>query len=208
MKKSISNFLIYEIVPFSIYILMRIIWFTIKKEFPCAISPSKNKNYVCACWHSELLISPQYYRKLFSKHQAGAIASGHKDGKIVSNILRYFNIYPIEGSTSKGGIRALISSLGALKKGDDVLITPDGPRGPRFTINDGIVALAQKSNLEIFMINFQAHNYWQLKSWDKFVIPKPFSKVTIYSQIIDIQKLTNDEAKNLIRETMLKHTTI
>ncbi|MDD5358850.1 MAG: lysophospholipid acyltransferase family protein [Sulfurovaceae bacterium] len=208
MKKFISNFLTYEIVPFLIYTLMRIIWFTIKKEFPCAILPNKHKNYVCACWHSELLISPQYYRKLFPKHKTGAIASSHKDGKIVSNTLKYFDTYPIEGSTSKGGVKALINSLNALKNGDNVMITPDGPKGPRFTISDGTIALAQKSNLEIFMINFQAHNYWQLKSWDKFVIPKPFSKVTIYSQIIDIQKLTNDEAKNLIRETMLKNTTI
>lgn len=208
MKKSILNFLTYKIAPFLIYILMRIIWLTTKKEFPNSIFPKKDKHYVCACWHSELLISPQYYRKLFSKHTTGAIASSHKDGKIVSNTLRYFDIYPIEGSTSKGGVKALINSLGALKKGDNVMITPDGPKGPRFTVSDGIVALSQKSNLEIFMINFQAKNYWQLKSWDKFVIPKPFSTVIIYSQIIDIKNLDNEEAKNIIRDTMLKHTTI
>lgn len=208
MKKSILNFLAYKVVPFLIYILMRIIWLTTKKEFPYSIFPKKNKHYVCACWHSELLVSPQYYRKLFPKHTTGAIASSHKDGKIVSNTLKYFDIYPIEGSTSKGGVKALINSLGALKKGDNVMITPDGPKGPRFTVSDGIVALSQKSNLEIFMINFQAKNYWQLKSWDKFVIPKPFSKITIYSQIIDIKNLDNEEAKNIIRDTMLKHTTI
>ncbi|CUV65434.1 conserved hypothetical protein [Sulfurovum sp. enrichment culture clone C5] len=208
MKKSILNFISYKIVPFFIYIFMRMIWVTIKKDFPYSHLTIKDKQYVCACWHCELLISPQYYHKLFPKHKAGAIASNHKDGKIVSSTIKYFNIYPIEGSTSKGGVKALINSLGALKKGEDVLITPDGPRGPRFTVNDGIVALAQKSNLKIFMINFQAHNYWQLKSWDKFIIPKPFSKVTIYSQIIDIKNLDNEEAKNIIRDTMLKHTTI
>lgn len=187
---------------------MKIIWVTTKKEFKHKTSLKIDKQYVFACWHGELLISPQYYRKLFKHHKAGAIASNHKDGKIVSETIKYLNIYPIEGSTSRGGAKALINSLSALKKGEDVLITPDGPRGPRFTINDGIVALAQKSNLEVFTINFQANNYWQLKSWDKFVIPKPFSKITIYSQIVDIKNLSNDEAKDLIRDAMVKHTTI
>ncbi|KIM02941.1 MAG: hypothetical protein KN64_13485 [Sulfurovum sp. AS07-7] len=203
-----KNFFVYKIVPFLIYALMRIIWLTAKKEFRPKTLPKIDKQYIFACWHGELLISPQYYRKLFPNHTAGAIASNHKDGRIVSETIKYLNIYPIEGSTSKGGVKALISSLGALKRGEDVLITPDGPRGPRFTINDGIVALAQKSNLEVFAINFQAQNYWQLKSWDKFIIPKPFSKIIIYSEIIDIKDISNEEAKKLIQDIMLKHTTI
>lgn len=207
MKKSISNFITYRVVPFMIYVLMRIIWITTKKEF-LSNSPKEDKQYVFACWHSELLISPQYYRKLFPKHKAGAIASSHKDGQIVSNTINYFNIYPIEGSTSKGGVKALINSLSTLKKGEDVLITPDGPRGPRFTINDGIVALAQKANLKVFTINYKAYNYWQLRSWDKFVIPKPFSKIAIHSQIVDIAGLSNEEAKNAISDIMAKNTTI
>lgn len=203
-----KNFLTFRVVPFLIYALMRIIWLTVKKEFSPKTFPKVDKQYIFACWHGELLISPQYYRKLFPNHTAGAIASNHKDGRIVSETIKYLNIYPIEGSTSKGGVKALINSLSALKRGEDVLITPDGPRGPIFTINDGIVALAQKSNLEVFTINFQATRCWQLKSWDKFVIPKPFSKIIIHSEIINIKDISSEKAKNLIRNTMLKHTTI
>jgi lysophospholipid acyltransferase (LPLAT)-like uncharacterized protein len=207
MKKEISNFLTYKVVPFLIYLLMRIIWLISKKNYH-HLSDFSEGQYVFACWHSELLISPQYYRKLFPKHKAGAIASSHKDGQIVSNTIKYFDIYPIEGSSSKGGVKALINSLSALKKGEDVLITPDGPRGPRFTVNDGIVALAQKSNLKIFTINYKSDKYWQLKSWDKFVIPKPFSKIDIYTELLDIANIDNEEAKNIIKKTMVRYTTI
>jgi len=207
MKKKISNFLIYNVIPFFIYCLMRLIWLTTKKHYH-HLSDFTDRQYIFACWHSELLISPQYYRKLFSGHNAGAIASGHKDGQIVSNTIQYFNIYPIEGSSSKGGVKALINALNALKKGDDVLITPDGPRGPRFSVGDGIVALAQKSNLQVFTINYKANKYWQLKSWDKFIIPKPFSTIEIYTKLLDLNMLDNQEAKKIVNETMVQYTTI
>ena len=87
-----------------------------------------------------------------------------------------------------------------------MLITPDGPKGPRHTMHDGVVAIALKSKLPIFLINYQAKSYWQLSSWDKFVIPKPFSKVDFYIQSLALDGMDLPEAKVYLRAKMLEYT--
>ncbi len=207
MIKKISHWFKLSIIPFLIYFFMRFIWATTQKRFHY-ITPIDERQYIWACWHGELFISPQAYRKLHSKQNAYAIASAHKDGMIVANTIRYLNIKPIKGSTSKGGARALLEAMSCLKEGKEVLITPDGPKGPRHHLNDGVISLAQKLKLPVCVINYQASNYWQLRSWDKFVIPKPFSKIDIYAESIMLDGLSHDDAKKVLQEAMLKYTII
>ncbi|MDD5406448.1 MAG: lysophospholipid acyltransferase family protein [Sulfurovaceae bacterium] len=207
MIKKFSNWLELHVVPFLIYFSMRFIWLTTRKEIHYATTID-DRQYIWACWHGELFISPQAYRMLHSKQNAFAIASVHKDGMIVANTINYLNIKPIKGSTSKGGARALLESINCLREGNEVLITPDGPRGPRHYLNDGVVSLAQKLKLPVCIINFRASNYWQFGSWDRFVIPKPFSKIDIYVQSIILNELDLNDAKQALREAMLKHTII
>ncbi|HFD13857.1 MAG TPA: hypothetical protein ENJ34_00980, partial [Epsilonproteobacteria bacterium] len=90
--------------------------------------------------------------------------------------------------------------------GEEVLITPDGPKGPRHSMSVGAVGIALKSKLPIFVMNFTAQNYWQLGSWDRFVIPKPFTKVDFYMQSLSLEGLTHEEAKAYLLEKMLAHT--
>jgi lysophospholipid acyltransferase (LPLAT)-like uncharacterized protein len=73
-------------------------------------------------------------------------------------------------------------------------------------MSDGAVGIALKSNLPIFIMNFTAENYWQLKSWDRFVIPKPFAKVDFYLQSVTLEGMSFDEAKAYLSERMLEHT--
>ena len=127
---------------------------------------------------------------------------------IVANTIKYLNIKPIKGSTSKGGARALLEAMSCLREGKEVLITPDGPKGPRHHLNDGVISLAQKLKLPVCVINYQARRYWQLRSWDKFVIPKPFSKIDVYAESIMLDGLNHDDAKKVLQEAMLKHTMI
>lgn len=205
MKDKLEIFFSLYIAPLIIYIFMKILWFTLRKEIHFMDSVD-DRQYLCACWHSELLVSSQAYRKVHPKHKANAMVSQHLDGEVVARTIRFMDIKPLKGSSSKGGVKVLLQALDVLKKGEEVIITPDGPRGPRYAINDGIMSLAQKLNLPIFTMNFRASSYWQLRSWDKFVIPKPFCKVDIYAQVIKVDELNMSEGKEFLQKTMLRYS--
>jgi len=151
-------------------------------------------------------MSPQAYRKIHKKQPASAIISSHFDGSLIAGTLQLLRIRPLRGSTKKGARQVLLQAFKSIKQGEEVLITPDGPRGPRHSMSDGAVGISLKSGLPIFIMNFRAENYWQLKSWDRFVIPKPFTKVDFYLQSVSLEGMDFEEAKAYLSERMLEHT--
>lgn len=193
------------VVPFLIYTLMRLLWLTYRKRYHFLSEPIEGQ-LVAVSWHSELLISPQMYRRLRPKILTSAIISQHFDGDIVAKVLAFFTIYPLRGSSNKGAKSVLINSLKALKEGHSVLLTPDGPRGPRYSMSDGAVALAMKSQLPIVAINYRPQSYWQLSSWDKFLIPKPFSALDIYYEVISLNTRDKEEAKTQLQAVMNRNS--
>lgn len=195
------------IIPPLVYLLMRLLWFTTFKKFHY-ITPIGDEQHVCVCWHGELLMSPQAYRKIHKKHSASAIISSHFDGSLIASTLTMLKIRPLRGSTKKGARQVLLQAFKSIKSGEEVLITPDGPRGPRHSMSDGAVGIALKSKLPIFVMNYTAEKYWQLKSWDKFVIPKPFSKVDFYIQSLSLEGMDIEEARDYLSDKMLEHTIV
>ena len=193
------------IIPPLLYLLIRLIWWTTRKEFHF-ISEVSDAQHVCVCWHAELLMSPQAYRIIHPRHPASAIISAHFDGSLIANTLKFLSIEPLRGSTKKGAKQVLIQAFKRIKEGKEVLITPDGPRGPRHHMSDGAVGIALKSQCPIFIMNYQAKTYWQLHSWDKFLIPKPFTKVDFYLQSVSLQGMDMQEAKAYLLEKMLAYT--
>ena len=204
-RKDILRKISINIVPVLIYLIMRILWFTYRKKYNF-IDEKIDSQLIAVSWHGELLISPQVYRKLKPTEKTSAIISHHFDGDIIKRVLGYFNILPIRGSSSRGARGALINSIKKLKDGENILLTPDGPRGPRHSMSDGAVALALKSKLPIMVISYNSSSYWQLKSWDRFTIPKPFSSLTIYHQIININNISKSEAKKYLQLAMSRYT--
>jgi len=203
--KNISRQVGQIVIPPLGYLIMRIIWFTTFKNFNF-ISPVGNEQHVCVCWHGELFMSPQAYRKNQKKHKASAIISSHFDGSLIAATLNILGISSLRGSSSKGAKYVLLQAFKSIKNGEEVLITPDGPRGPRHHMSDGAIGIALKSKLPVFVMNYKADNYWQLKSWDKFVIPKPFTKVDFYLQSISLNGMELDEAKKYLLTKMLENT--
>jgi len=195
------------VIPPLVYLIMRIIWYTTFKKFHF-ITPIGNEQHVCVTWHGELLMSPQAYRRVHKKQAASAIVSSHFDGALIANTLSLLSIRPLRGSSRKGASKVLLEAFRSIKKGEEVLITPDGPKGPRHSMSDGAVGIALKSKLPIFVMNFQASNYWQLGSWDKFIIPKPFSKIDFYMQSVSLEGLELDEASEYLSSKMLKYTIV
>lgn len=193
-----------SIVAFVIYMVMRFIWYSAKREYHY-LTPIGDEQHIIACWHSDLLMIP-IYRVIRPHRSASAIISQHKDGEIVAKVLSYLSIKAMRGSTRKGAKRVLLESMRAIDRGEELQVSPDGPKGPRHHIHDGVVALSMRGELPIMTIGYIADRYWQLKSWDRFVIPKPFAKIDFYIESISIDGLDMDSAKSLLRTKMLEHS--
>ena len=143
-----------------------------------------NDSPVIFClWHNRLFLCPMLYRRLKAdsrtSRRMAVMVSTSRDGALLSEIFNAFRIHPVRGSTSRLGSRALRELVGLAREGWDIGITPDGPRGPRYQIQQGIVALAQLTELPIVPISYELSGKWTTHSWDRFQIPRPFSRCHI-----------------------------
>ncbi len=130
-------------------------------------------------WHDELALST-YYLKI-KDIKATMVVSQHQDGQIIADILTYWGFPLLRGSTqSKGALHVTKQMLKDLEKpGYIVALTSDGPRGPRHVMKSGALRIADQCGAKIQFIRAFPTRYWRLNSWDRFIIPKPFSKVII-----------------------------
>ena len=201
MKKKILLF----VVPIVGYIICWLIYLTCKKKFIVSNNiPSEPS--IIAFWHGELLMQPFLYNHIRKNHKITVMISEHTDGEIISRLISFFGFESSRGSARKNGAKALLSSIRKMEDGYDVGITPDGPKGPRHSVAEGIVAIAKKKKAKIIPFNFQASSFWQFDSWDKFVVPKPFSTITFFAgEPICIDDIDNEHSILLIRNEMLKN---
>jgi lysophospholipid acyltransferase (LPLAT)-like uncharacterized protein len=128
-----------------------------------------------ALWHGEMLPLLWHHRD----EDIAVVVSEHKDGEIIARILEWLGYSLIRGSTSRGAARALLGLVRTLRSGHDAAITPDGPRGPRHKFAPGAVIAANRAGTPILPIVAHVDRFWQLSSWDGFVIPKPFARITV-----------------------------
>ncbi len=205
LLKKISRALALIIVPLIGSLLIRLLYLTNKKKFH---SPETigNEPIIMACWHGELLMIPYAYIRFRKVPHVKLMISEHFDGNLIAKTLEFFKFGTLRGSSTRGGARVLIQSIKELKNGYDLGITPDGPKGPRHEVSDGIIIMAQKTKVKIVLVEIKPTKYWQLKSWDKFVIPKPFGTINYYiSDLIDIAGMEMEEARTLIKRGLQKH---
>ena len=198
-----KNYFKFKVIPFILYLLVKIIYFTNKKVFHHP-KLKDGESFIFVAWHGDLLAQPINY---FTNRPNGIVRtmiSQSKDGEIIAKVYSLFGIDSIRGSSSKGATKALISTIREIKAGVDVALTPDGPRGPRHTIADGVIAIAQKSGARIIVLNSKPTSYWQFKSWDKFILPKPFGKTDFYmSEPFNISDFEFEKARNFIKDKMI-----
>lgn len=143
------------------------------------VGKAVGENYIGALWHNRLLIFPLVLRRFFSNREGAALISASRDGDLLSDAIHRFDYDVVRGSSSKLGASGLLQLSDVLASKRDVVITPDGPRGPAYEIGPGLVFLAQKTGAPVLPINMEYSNCWRVKSWDRFIIPKPFSKVRV-----------------------------
>lgn len=203
-RKKIKRKILSFVLPPIFFLFMRVIYLTCKVEFK--IEASKEAlagQFIFAFWHGELFLQPFAYNKVKPKGKIKTIISHHFDGNIIARTIYFFGFGTIRGSSTSGAVGVLKSSLKNINAGYDIAITPDGPKGPYRSVASGIIALSQKKDLNIIASNFSASKYWQLKSWDKFIIPKPFAKVTIHiKKELKVSALDMDEAKIKVQKVL------
>lgn len=133
------------------------------------------QTFIFALWHGQLLPLLWHHRE----EGVLVLISEHRDGELVARAARSLGYGLIRGSSTRGAERALISLVRELQAGHEVAVTPDGPRGPAATFAAGALVAAQRSDSFILPIAASADRAWRLRSWDRFMIPKPFARVTV-----------------------------
>ena len=137
------------------------------------------ENYIGALWHNRLLLFPFVLRRFFSNRHGAALISASRDGELLADAIKRFGFDVVRGSSSRLGASAILQLTDVLASGHDVVITPDGPRGPAYELGAGIIFLAQKSGAAVLPVNMEYSSCSRIRSWDRFIVPHPFGKVRV-----------------------------
>ena len=169
----------------------------IEKEIPDRIMAEGN-NLIYAFWHGRQFL-------LFYNHRNTGIvipASESRDGEIQAGLLRHFGFDVVRGSSKRKGDRALLGLVDGLRKGKNIALAVDGPRGPIYEVKQGITYLAGKLNKPIVPVATSAKRFWILeKIWDKYMLPVPFTRgVIVYGEPIIVQGIQEEELESKRRE--------
>ncbi len=142
------------------------------------------KQAIIALWHNRTFTPCYVYRYCIgSKIPMSMLTSASKDGALLATVAEDYGMRAVRGSSHRRGVAGFRDMLRELEDGCCMCITPDGPKGPRYKCHPGVVRLASVSGLPILPLCFDFSNCWRIsKAWDGFVIPKPFSKVTVVVQ--------------------------
>jgi lysophospholipid acyltransferase (LPLAT)-like uncharacterized protein len=131
--------------------------------------------FIIICWHGKMLFPIYRHRN----QGICAMVSEHNDGEMISRAIHRLGYTTVRGSSTRGGVKAFVQLLAQVKKGVTGCILPDGPRGPRHYLKPGVVMLASRSQRPLLPITFSAAKPITLKSWDRFTLWKPFSKLCL-----------------------------
>jgi lysophospholipid acyltransferase (LPLAT)-like uncharacterized protein len=143
------------------------------------------RNYILAFWHGRLLLMPYSYR---GKRMVTMI-SKHRDGEFIARTMQRFGHGAVRGSSTRGATAALKALVRHLRLGDDAGVTPDGPKGPRGVVQPGTLMAARLAGVPIVPVSFGATRARNLASWDRFLVPMPFSRGTFfYGQPLNVPR--------------------
>lgn len=149
--------------------------------------------YVTVTWHNRILFFPIMFEKKI-REQTCAVISASRDGQYLADLVAVFGITPVRGSSKKKAFSALNDSIRQIQAGKTVCFTPDGPRGPKYQMSKGPIITASKTGAPILPLSINYSNCWELKTWDSFRIPKPFSTVTaIIGEPVKVPPDLNEE---------------
>jgi len=178
IKRITKSSAFHKLICRLISIYINLVYYTSRRfiEVDEAALPYFNgeKNAIFCFWHGRLLM----IAKINPPHRTmNVLISTHSDGEIISGAMHNFGFQTIRGSSTRGGVAAVINSIKALENRENVCITPDGPRGPAMQVQEGIIAIAKKTGLPIIPLTYSCSHKRFAKSWDRFLIAFPLGRL-------------------------------
>jgi lysophospholipid acyltransferase (LPLAT)-like uncharacterized protein len=160
---------------------------------------------IFAFWHNRLALSAilrrRYVLRFTPDRRMAGMVSASRDGGLLARVLEGFGIEPVRGSSSRRGPQALREMVSWAERGYDLAITPDGPRGPSYQVQEGVISTAQLTGLPIVPVSYYLNWKIRPKSWDRFQVPLPFARCEItLGQVMRVPR----EATNAEREELRK----
>lgn len=169
----------------------------VQKEIPDRLT-AEGKNFIYAFWHGRQFM-------LFHSHRNTGVvipASESRDGEIQAGILKRFGFDVVRGSSKRKGDRALLGLVSGLRKGKTLALAVDGPRGPIYEAKQGVTYMAGKLDKQIIPVVTSAKSFWILdKIWDKYLLPKPFTRgIVLYGEPIIVKGINDEELEGKRKE--------
>lgn len=189
--------------------LVRLHTATLRYKVNGARGPAKlpDSPVIFALWHNRLGLCMKAYhsfvRPAHPTDHLAALISASKDGAFLAAILENFGVQPVRGSSSRRGAQALLELSSWAERGYDLAVTPDGPRGPCYVVQDGVMTLAQVTGLPIVPFSFRLNWKIKVKSWDRFQIPLPFARCEMFfGEPISVPRDVTDEERAKLRQRL------
>jgi hypothetical protein len=184
--------IILRIIIFTGYGIIRLLGSTLRvcfsREEGAQQTPGQ-RPLIASFWHACQIPASYFFRDFGIR----VMSSNSYDGEYMGRIIRKFGFVAVKGSSSRNAVRALLGLRRALEEGWTVAFTLDGPRGPRYQVKPGPVALARSSGVPMTMFHMAVDRAWVLTTWDRLIIPKPFSRVLLrFGKLIPVPKDTTD----------------
>ena len=146
-------------------------------------------------------------RSVFGWRKGAVLTSASHDGAALAAVAKVMGLESIRGSSSRRGSTALREMVRAVGRGLDICVTPDGPRGPRYRLSPGVIKLAQMTRSPVMAVHLRFGSALRLRTWDRFVVPLPFSRLTIiFDELLEVpRQMDNDafEAKRIEVENLM-----
>jgi lysophospholipid acyltransferase (LPLAT)-like uncharacterized protein len=198
-QRNVLRYIGIRSASFAVRILLKTLRIEIRNGDSITKLAAEKKNFISAFWHGSMIIGWYIHRN----ENVAALVSKSKDGEVLATTLEKWNYHVVRGSSSIGGHDALKMMTDLIKENFSLTITPDGPRGPIHKMKAGAIVVAQRTTVPLFLSGIGIKKKVVLKSWDRFEVPSPFTKVVvIYSDPIIIDEhLSRDETDKKIGET-------
>lgn len=171
------------------------------------VAKLKDQPLIFCTWHNRLALSLSLYRRLFARpypsRRMAALVSASNDGAMLAEIMKQFSVRPVRGSSSKRGAAALKELVACSREGYDIAITPDGPRGPRYQLQDGVLAAAQLTGRPILPIGYSLSAKVTTKSWDRFQVPLPLTQCRVITAApLTVPRKLDDTTRRHLKKTL------
>jgi lysophospholipid acyltransferase (LPLAT)-like uncharacterized protein len=195
---------------FAVFVLLRAFMVTVRCRFRDRsefFAPNAPGPAIFCFWHNRLASCIKVYENHRKPNTSGkgmaALVSASKDGAFLAGILERFGVQPVRGSSSRRGPQALLELTTWAERGYDLTITPDGPRGPCYQIQEGVMSLAQVTGLPVVPVAFNLNWKLRAKSWDRFQIPLPFARCEVtVGRVVRVPGEATDAGREELRKQL------